>query len=142
MKGFSLFERIKSMTKTLKLDWSGKMRRTSVRISDEAKKDFVKFYFITSNNITVIWYYIGEFWGMEEVPCRQRRGNSSWYLNCNLTYRSSEIAMMKTYEKSERIKNKFVVVLKYQRMIDIIYITVRKTICKRWSGCILHNREK
>ena len=50
----TLVERIKSITKPLKLDWGGKVRRTSVRISDEAKKDFVKFYFITSNNITVI----------------------------------------------------------------------------------------
>ncbi len=50
----TLVERMKSITKPLKLDWGGKVRRTSVRISDEAKKDFVKFYFITSNNITVI----------------------------------------------------------------------------------------
>ena len=49
-----LVERIKSITKPLKLDWGGKVRRTSVRISDEAKKDFGKFYFITSNNITVV----------------------------------------------------------------------------------------
>ena len=41
----TLIERIKSITKPLKLDWGGKVRRTSVRISDEAKKDFVKFYF-------------------------------------------------------------------------------------------------
>ena len=47
-------ERIKSITKPLKLDWDGKVRRTSVKISDEAKIDFVKYYFITSNNITVI----------------------------------------------------------------------------------------
>ena len=50
----TLVERIKSITKPLKLDWDGKVRRTSVRISDEAKKDFSKFYFATSNNITVI----------------------------------------------------------------------------------------
>ena len=50
----TLVERIKSITKPLKLDWDGKVRRTSVRISDEAKKDFSKFYFVTSNNITVI----------------------------------------------------------------------------------------
>ena len=50
----TLVERITSITKPLKLDWGGKVRRTSVRISEEAKKDFVKFYFITSNNITVI----------------------------------------------------------------------------------------
>ena len=47
-------EKMKSITKPLKLDWGGKVRRTSVRISDEAKKDFSKFYFATSNNITVI----------------------------------------------------------------------------------------
>ena len=50
----TLVERIKSITKPLKLDWDGKKHRTSVRISDEAKKDFSKFYFVTSNNITVI----------------------------------------------------------------------------------------
>ena len=50
----TLIERIKSITKPLKLDWGGKVRRTSVRISDEAKKDFGEFYFITYNNITVI----------------------------------------------------------------------------------------
>ena len=50
----TLVERIKSITKPLKLDWDGKVHRTSVRISDEAKKDFSKFYFVTSNNITVI----------------------------------------------------------------------------------------
>ena len=50
----TLVERIKSITKPLKLDWDGKVLRTSVRISDEAKKDFGEFYFITYNNITVI----------------------------------------------------------------------------------------
>ena len=50
----TLVERIKSITKPLKLDFNGKVRRTSVRISDKAKKDLVNFYFIDSNNITVI----------------------------------------------------------------------------------------
>jgi hypothetical protein len=36
-------------------------------------------------------------------------------------YRPSRIATAKT-KKNERFKNKFAVVLKYQRMIDIIYI--------------------
>ncbi len=50
----TLVERIKSITKPLKLDYNGKIRRTAVRISDEAKKDFGNFYFITSNNILII----------------------------------------------------------------------------------------
>ena len=52
-------EKMKSITKPLKLDFmkldfNGKVCRTSVRISDVAKKDFVNFYFIASNSITVI----------------------------------------------------------------------------------------
>lgn len=50
----TLVERIKSITTLLKLDWGGKIRCTSVRISDEAKKDFVNFYFIASNSVTVV----------------------------------------------------------------------------------------
>jgi hypothetical protein len=50
----TLVERIKSITNPLKLDFNGKARRTSVRISNEAKKDFCNFYFVTSNNITVL----------------------------------------------------------------------------------------
>ncbi len=50
----TLVKRIKSITKPLKLDLGGKIRRTSVRISDEAKKDFCNFYFIASNDITII----------------------------------------------------------------------------------------
>lgn len=50
----TLVERIKSLTKPLKLAFDGKARRTSVRISERAKTDFEKFYFITSNSITVI----------------------------------------------------------------------------------------
>ncbi len=50
----TLVERIKSITKPLKLDMNGKLRRTSARISDKAKKDFCNFYFISSNNITII----------------------------------------------------------------------------------------
>ena len=50
----TLVERIKSITKPLKLDVNGKVHRTSVRISEEAKKDFDKYYFIASNHISVI----------------------------------------------------------------------------------------
>ena len=50
----TLVERIKSITKPLKLEWNGKLRRSTVRISDHAKTDFCNFYFITSNKITVI----------------------------------------------------------------------------------------
>lgn len=50
----ALVDRIKSITKPLKLNFNGKVHRTSVRISDNAKKDFSNFYFITSNNITII----------------------------------------------------------------------------------------
>lgn len=49
-----LVERIRSVTKPLKLDFNGKIRRTSVRISDEAKKDLENFHFITSNNVIII----------------------------------------------------------------------------------------
>ena len=50
----TLVERIKSITKPLKLEWDGKTRRTAVRISDKAKNDFDKFYFITLFNITIV----------------------------------------------------------------------------------------
>lgn len=50
----TLVSRIKAVTKPLKFDFDGKVRSTLVRISDEAKKDFKNFYFITSNAITVI----------------------------------------------------------------------------------------
>ena len=50
----TLVERIKSITNPLKLDFNGKVRRTSVRISDEAKKDFCNFYFATSNDVTIL----------------------------------------------------------------------------------------
>ena len=50
----TLLERIQSMTKPLKLNFNGKVRRTAVRISDEAKKDFCNFYFIISNKIKII----------------------------------------------------------------------------------------
>ena len=49
----TLVERIKSITKPLKMEFDNKVRRTAVRISDEAKKDFCNFYFVTSNNIKV-----------------------------------------------------------------------------------------
>ena len=50
----TLIARIKSITKPLILELNDKARRTTVRISDEAKKDFCNFYFVTSNNITVL----------------------------------------------------------------------------------------
>ncbi len=50
----TLVSRIKDITKPLKLNFDGKSHRTSVRISDGAKMDFGKFYFVTSNGIEVI----------------------------------------------------------------------------------------
>ena len=50
----TLVERIKSITKPLKMEFDNKVRRNAVRISNEAKKDFCNFYFVTSNNITVL----------------------------------------------------------------------------------------
>lgn len=50
----TLVERIKSITKPLKMEFGNKEHRTAVRISDEAKKDFCNFYFVTSNDITVL----------------------------------------------------------------------------------------
>jgi hypothetical protein len=50
----TLVKRIKSITQLLKLDFGGKLRRTSVRISAEAKKDFSNFYFATSNSIITL----------------------------------------------------------------------------------------
>ncbi len=49
-----LLSRIKAITKPLKLDWNGKVRRTAVRVSPAAKKDLENFYFITSNQVTVL----------------------------------------------------------------------------------------
>jgi hypothetical protein len=48
-----LFE-IKKITNPLKLGIDGKIRRTAVRISNEAKKDIVNFYFFASNGITIL----------------------------------------------------------------------------------------
>lgn len=45
---------IRKITKPLKLEMNGRIRRTSVRISDKAKKDIQKFYFMTSNGISVL----------------------------------------------------------------------------------------
>ena len=50
----TLVERIKSITKPLKMEFDNKVRCTAVRISDDAKKDFCNLYFVTSNNITVL----------------------------------------------------------------------------------------
>lgn len=49
-----LTDRINSITKPLKIDFNGKERRTSVRISDKAKKDFNNFYFAYSNCISIV----------------------------------------------------------------------------------------
>ena len=49
-----LLTRIKAITKPLKLDWNGKVRRTAVRVSPEARKDLENFYFIRSNSITIL----------------------------------------------------------------------------------------
>ena len=50
----TLLSRIHSLTKPLRVEFNGKLRRTSVRISNEAKKDFESFYFVTANNITIL----------------------------------------------------------------------------------------
>lgn len=50
----TLVSRIKAITRPLKLEFNGKVHRTLVRISDNAKSDFDKFYFTAANNITVI----------------------------------------------------------------------------------------
>ena len=49
-----LVSRIKQITKPLKLEYNGLLRRTLVRISEAAKADFLNFYFVTSNNISII----------------------------------------------------------------------------------------
>ena len=49
-----LLDRIKAITKPLKLDFMGKTRRTAVRISEAAKKDFANFYFVTAFNATIL----------------------------------------------------------------------------------------
>lgn len=58
LEDFSTYEiltnRINSFTKPMKLNFNGSVRRTSVRISDNAKTEFDNFYFAYSNNITII----------------------------------------------------------------------------------------
>ena len=49
-----LLDRIKAFTKPLKLDFMGKTRRTAVRISEAAKKDFANFHFVTAFNATIL----------------------------------------------------------------------------------------
>lgn len=49
-----LLERIKKRTRPLRLEWGGRIHRTPVRISPEAKKDLENFWFITSNSVTVL----------------------------------------------------------------------------------------
>lgn len=49
-----LLSRIRVITKPLKLDWNGKIRRTAVRVSPEAKKDLENFYFVTANSVKIL----------------------------------------------------------------------------------------
>ena len=49
-----LVTRIKAITKPLKLDFNGKVHRTSVRISNDAKADFENFYFAALYKIKII----------------------------------------------------------------------------------------
>ena len=49
-----LLSEIKKITKPLKLEVNGKVRRTTVRISDEVKKDIGNFYFFASNGIRIL----------------------------------------------------------------------------------------
>jgi hypothetical protein len=50
----TIVNRMKSITKPLKLEFDGKLFRPSVRVSTEAKKDMVNFFFIKSNHITIL----------------------------------------------------------------------------------------
>ena len=49
-----LISNIKAITKPLKLDWNGKVRRTALRVSPDAKRDLENFYFITANGIKIL----------------------------------------------------------------------------------------
>lgn len=49
-----LTDRIKAITKPLAVETDGKLKRTRVRISSNAKKDIVHFYFFSSHSIRVI----------------------------------------------------------------------------------------
>lgn len=49
-----LVSEIKKITKPLKLEYNGKIRRTSVRISNKAKNDIGNFYFMASNGISIL----------------------------------------------------------------------------------------
>lgn len=49
-----LSSEIKKITKPLKLEINGRIRRTTIRISDEAKKDIDNFYFFTSDGIQIL----------------------------------------------------------------------------------------
>ena len=50
----ALLSRIRALTKPLKLEFDGKIHRTTVRVSSDAKQDLKNFHFITSNNIVVL----------------------------------------------------------------------------------------
>lgn len=49
-----LLSEIRKITSPLKLNFNGKIYRTSIRISEKAKQDVGNFYFIKTNNITVL----------------------------------------------------------------------------------------
>ncbi len=49
-----LLDRIKKLTKPLRLGLNGQIHRTTVRVSPEAKKDLEHFWFITSNHVTIL----------------------------------------------------------------------------------------
>lgn len=49
-----LLSRIGAIARPLTLEWNGKVRRTTVRISSQAKKDLGNFYFITANSVTIL----------------------------------------------------------------------------------------
>ena len=48
-----LLSKIKSITKPLTPELNGRVHRTAVRVSAEARKDLRNFYFITSNGIVL-----------------------------------------------------------------------------------------
>ena len=49
-----LLDNIRKLTNPLTVNWNGKIHRTTVRVSKNAKKDIENFYFMTSNGITII----------------------------------------------------------------------------------------
>ena len=49
-----ILSRIKAITKPLKLEFMGKVRKPAVRISDTAKQDFASFHFVTAFKATIL----------------------------------------------------------------------------------------